>query len=186
MEHEFFRPSIPIPYPGEFEAIYDFKYKSRLMLARLPERVIRDGDRETHYIVAEPFEVAFKVDGVERDLTVPKGLLTDLVSVPRFGRILVERVGPHLEAAIVHDFLYVAWQLLDGRDARPDDKRFADEVMFAGLKATRMPKFQQFAIRVALRAPFVSWSVYKGRNKRIFIRFDDRLARATGDGLATA
>ena len=37
------------------------------------------------------------------------------------------RVGPHLEASIVHDWLYVAWQLEEGTEATEEWRLFADE-----------------------------------------------------------
>lgn len=55
-------------------------------------------------------------------------MLTDLSSVPRLTRPILDRVGPHLEGSIVHDFLYVAWQDVLGRGARDDDRRFADQL----------------------------------------------------------
>ena len=69
------------------------------------------------YIVDQDYTVSFDVDDVEKTLTVPRGMLTDLASVPRVARGRVGKVGPHLAASIVHDFLFIAWQLLDGRGA---------------------------------------------------------------------
>lgn len=47
---------------------------------------------------------------VRRDSRATENLLTDLSSVPWTGWSLVSRVGPHLEASIVRDWLYIAWQ----------------------------------------------------------------------------
>ena len=75
------------------------------------ERLGEDGD----YILQHPFEADYEIDGDEwRRLTVPRGLITDLTSVPRPLRVFVGRVGPWLEAAIIHDYLYVAWQDVRG------------------------------------------------------------------------
>ena len=60
------------------------------------------------FIVAADYPIRYKLDGVERRIVVPGGMLTDLSSVPTLARTIVSQVGPHLEASIVHDFLYVA------------------------------------------------------------------------------
>ncbi len=91
-------------------------------------------------------------------------MLTDLASVPRVARGIVGKVGPHLEASIVHDFLFIAWQLLDGRGARKEDFRFANAVMFAGLDATDLVSLGRNAIKAALNFPYFAWSTYRDRN----------------------
>lgn len=178
-----FRPDIEPPYPDRFERITDFEYVTRLVLAREPEAPDLSADREATYVVAEPYTVRFKIDGAPRTLTVPEGMLTDLASVPRLARWFVGRVGAHLEAAIVHDFLFIAWRLLEGRGARRTDFDFANEVMFAGLTAAEVPMNEALAIRAALKFPFISWSVYSGNQPNaFFIRLDERFA-ATETGL---
>lgn len=39
-------------------------------------------------------------------ITVPKGFVTDLASIPRWAWILLPPDGPWVKAAIIHDFLY--------------------------------------------------------------------------------
>ena len=158
------RPPIENPYPGPFKRVSGFQYVSRLVLAREPDVLMMRKQAGVSYIVDQDYTVSFKVDGVERSLTVPRGMLTDLASVPRAARGVVGKVGPHLEVSIVHDFLFIAWQLLDGRDARKEDFRFANAVMFAGLDATDMGCLSRNAIKTALRFPIVAWSVYRDRN----------------------
>lgn len=164
-----FRPAVPDPYPqNDFAQVSDFKFLSPLVLRRdaiRVNRIDRDGRRrrEAHYILHEDYHVAFAVDGQERQLTVPHGMLTDLASVPAIARGLVNRVGPHLEAAIVHDYLFVAWQLFDGREPRREDWRYANEVMFAAL-AVSAGRFTRTAIKAALRFPFISFSVFRERD----------------------
>ena len=136
----FYEPScLKDPYPGQGRRrIRDFSYDSDLYLLRLSGGVTGI-PREAQYILAEPYKVSFRLDTEEqrRSITVPKGMLTDLVSVPRCFRSIVGRVGSHLEAAIIHDFLYVAWQDLN---VSPADhmRRFADQMMFAAMQAAGM------------------------------------------------
>ncbi len=126
------------PYPDVrvWQSITGFRYESHLKLMRL-----RDGleniDREAQYIVAEDYKVSFKLDGERRCITVQRGTLTDLASVPRMFRILVGRVGPHLEASIIHDYQYMVWQRMD---LSPNERmrRFADELMLVAMNAASM------------------------------------------------
>ena len=94
-------------------------------------------DRETQYIVAGDYTISYCLDGKRRRVTVPNGLPTDLVSVPRPFRFYIGRVGPHLESCIVHDYLYCAWGQLDICPTE-DMRRFADQLMLAGMRAAGM------------------------------------------------
>ena len=158
------RPSIPDPYPDPWNVISDFHYNSRLELGRDPEALMIGTSRESCYMTLTNYTVDFLVDDRRWWLTVPAGMLTDLTSVPRIFRNVVGRVGPHLEAAIVHDYLYVAWQLFPYRDPQRQDWRFANAVMFAGLKAAKVGWLQRRLIRAALLAPHFSWSTFQRRD----------------------
>lgn len=170
----FIRLTIGDPYPsGPFGDITGFKYISRLALLRQPTALCNAAKREVGYVLAEPFQVSFHVDGREQVLTAPAGMLTDLVSAPLVLRSLLGRVGPHLEAAIVHDDLFIAWRMLDGRAPRRRDWRFGNHVMLAGLR--RLPgfkKFKLFGVRSALWLG--SWGVYRERDHPLFVEIDER------------
>lgn len=158
------RPIVPDPYPGDFDEITDFNYETRLVLARESKALENAARAKVSYIVDEDYTVSFRVDGVRRSVTVPRGMLTDLASVPAAARSIIGRVGPHLEASIVHDYLYVAWQLFDGREPRKVDYRFANEVMYAGMRKADCSWLQRTAVRVAFGAPGISWGVFKSRD----------------------
>ena len=134
-----YEPEVHDPYPHrKWHRIWGFSYESDLHLLRL-RRGLPGIRREAQYIVAKPYLVSFKLDdeGVRRNITVPKGMLTDLASVPRPLRWYAGRVGPHLEAAVVHDFLYVAWQDL-GMLPTGSMRRFADRIMLTAMLAAGM------------------------------------------------
>lgn len=83
-------------------------------------------------------------------LTAPRAMYTDLSSIPAFARWIVSKTGPHLEASIIHDWLYLKWT-----DHRFDNKRFsdwvfADAVLAAGLKGLK--DFHWFKKRVIIFA----------------------------------
>ena len=141
------------PYPDEWSEITGFAYRSALSLIRplntVQSRLGEDGD----YILQHPFEADYQIDGGEwRRLTVPQGLVTDLTSVPRLARAFIGRVGPWLEAAIIHDYLYIAWQDVPGMGARPRDRLFADRMMLRAMEAADVAPWQRHVIYAVIRA----------------------------------
>ena len=116
-------PAQPMnPYPGDGATLSGFRYETALSLIRPKGSVeLRKGE-DADYVLQHDFMVSLKIDGQRRAIVVPRGLITDLTSVPRPFRIFVGRVGPWLEAAILHDYLYIAWQDVPGRGARPEDR----------------------------------------------------------------
>ncbi|MEO0912849.1 MAG: DUF1353 domain-containing protein [Pseudomonadota bacterium] len=134
---------LPDPFPETLRPIVWAKTPARLTLARFPRDVVPRlaGDE---FALAAPFPVAYRLAGEMgvREIVVPRGFITDLASVPRFLRPLVGVVGPHLEAAVVHDYLYVQrWR--GGETAAR--RAFADGMMLALMRDAR------FALR---------WPVY--------------------------
>ncbi len=156
-------PKIDNPYPLNYagEKIENFTYESPLVLIRDIEAVkMRGGKDDAEYIVGADYVVTFnfKDEVNKRTITVPKGMLTDLSSSPRAAWALVAPVGPHLEASIVHDFLYIAWQDI-GRQPQSNDWLFADNVMRAGMIEAGVEASQREMIYAAVRA--FGWPVYK-------------------------
>ena len=141
---------IPDPYPSQYsrrDSIADFVYHDHLQLARLKDRGQYNVPSGGNYIVSQDYRVTFTLNKHPHEIIVPRGMLTDLASVPRIFRCYVGRVGTHLEATIVHDWLYVAWQgasylvpqLQPIPKARTDDMRhFADNVMHHAMLASGM------------------------------------------------
>ena len=165
-----FVPDIRDPYIARDEDIIGFRYETDLVILRMREACPMGADREADYIVAAPYRVSFLAGRERREITVPKGMLTDLTSVPRPFRWLVERVGPHLEAAIVHDFLFIAWQDV-GREATREDWLFANRVMVAGMQAARIRPWICWIIAWALSTRF-SWILYARENERRYVDLD--------------
>ncbi len=126
------------PFPATVRGkITGFKYKSDLDLKRFAKG-LKGVVRKDQYIVAAPYSISFRLDGHKHCITVPKGMLTDLSSAPFPFNCIVGRVGPHLEATIVHDYLYVAWQDYPAGLATRANRRFADKLMLEGMKASGM------------------------------------------------
>src|SRR3546814_8946158 len=91
-----------------------------LLLRRSIEAVKARSGGDADYVVGAAYRVRYTLFGDTRwrEVVVPAGLTTDLASVPRLVHALINRVGPHLEASIVHAWLYVAWQDLDRKRTR--------------------------------------------------------------------
>ena len=156
-------PEFESPYPDGWSSITDFKYDTPLVLFRGIEAVkMRGGKEDADYIVGADYKVEFLLDEEPTSITVPKGMLTDLASVPSVARSIVGRVGPHLEASIVHDFLYIAWQDLADHGARKADRRFADELFRVAMKEAKVRWMKRTLILLAVKS--VGWLVYKKRN----------------------
>jgi len=168
-------PQIDNPYPdGEWSQITEFRYLTPMILRREAEAVKNRGDKEkdAEYILGEEYRVSYKLDGQGREIRVPRGMLTDLSSAPTFASLAgIGRVGPHLEASIVHDFLYIAWQYLDPeREARSDDRRFADKLFRVAMKETSVLPFRRGVIYQAVR--WFGGGVYNERDPNAFVDLD--------------
>ena len=126
------------PYPKcSCKTIASFKYESDLHLIRFREG-LKGVARKDQYVVAAPYKVSFKLGAKKHCIKVPKGMLTDLSSAPFPLNCIVGRVGPHLEATIVHDYLYVAWQDHGDHMKTYKNRKFADRLILEGMKASGM------------------------------------------------
>ena len=159
-----YTPEIENPYPeGPGGQITDFEYVSPLVLYRFANPDEDDGDQaDAAYVVERPYSVEFKLDGNQRVIEVPQGMLTDLASVPWYFRWLVSRVGPHLEASIVHDYLFIAWQDIDDYPAQRKDFDFANELMRHAMIEAGVKWWRRALILFAVR--IVGWGVYLAPN----------------------
>ncbi|MDD9994161.1 MAG: DUF1353 domain-containing protein [Dehalococcoidia bacterium] len=162
--------TIASTYPGERVAVMGFEYRTPLHLKRDIKAVqVRKGE-DANYVLSRPYEAVAIIrrgGGEERfDIRVPANLLTDLSSVPRWGRWLVGRVGPHLEASIVHDWLYVAWQ--DERMEKPTEemRSFADDVFRAAMKVAKVDGWRIWLIYQAVH--LCGKKAFYGRDGTLF------------------
>ena len=62
-------PPIENPYPGPFERVSDFRYQTRLVLAREPDVLLMREQASVSYIVDQDYTVSFDVDDVEKTLS---------------------------------------------------------------------------------------------------------------------
>ena len=159
-------------YPDEPVGIVSFGYRSDLHLTRRIEAVQGRRGEDAEHAPAQRYRawVTVKAEGSGRvfrlPISIPAGFLTDLSSVPRAGRWAVSRVGPHLEASVVHDWLYVAWQF-EGREPTARMRRFADDVFLAAMREAEVGRFQCYLIYGAVRLG--GWIPFRRKDDRLFV-----------------
>lgn len=161
------------PYPNGWMEITAVKYCDPLILVRCKAPNILGNDEAVkgkEFIVGRAYKVKYKwkdAKGVIHgycSVVVPCGLVTDLASIPWYGRWLVSKVGRYLEACIVHDYLYGA-QLGFGRGNRKEDRKFADELHKQLMEAADVSRFKRSLIYKAVR--WRGESAFKKRNRYV-------------------
>ena len=149
-------------YPNGPVKVVDFKYKSDLHLFRRIEAVKGRRGGDANYIVSQGYKAIAIVRGINSEteeefpIWVPRCLLTDLASVPWFARWCIGRVGPHLEACIIHDWLYVAWQV-EGREPMDVMRTFADDIFREAMKKAGVNSIKIHVIYIAVRSFGRNW-----------------------------
>jgi hypothetical protein len=94
-----------------------------------PPQLVPFGDSEW-WVVAEP--IPNRIGVSSEVITVPKGFVTDLASIPRFFWAAFPKTGTYMSAAILHDYLY--W---DQRCTRTEaDRIFGIEMRSFGVNDT--------------------------------------------------
>jgi hypothetical protein len=169
-------PTTPaVPYPPSLRfRVTGFRYHDHLEIVRYayrPKGSDRNADWQLCADYAADIDLSYREDGADKRatwrLTAPKGLYTDLSSIPAFGRWIVSKVGPHLEASILHDWLYVAWTDHRPLDApRFSDFVFANAVLAAGIRELdTLTGFKRFVILFAV--DLVGWWLFMKKDKRL-------------------
>jgi len=146
--------------------ITDLEYLDKL-------RFLRHGPG--HWQLLSDFRVKILVDGVPRTLTAPRGMMTDLASVPKILWSIAGPLGKHLEAAIIHDYLYMEWTDRYGRATRKD-WNFADDVFRAGMKASGVGWLRRNLMYSAVHSS-IGWKTFKTKPRTFSNRMKEWLAR---------
>lgn len=142
------------PFPENLRAPYSVEYISDFALVRFFEPIQTGINRDALYIVERNYTINYKLKGdpTPHSITVPAGMLTDLASVPRILRWFLGRVGPHLEAAIVHDFLYAAVRWGKEIKNNKHKRKFADQIFLVGMREAGINPIKAWTIYLAVRA----------------------------------
>jgi len=99
--------------------------------------------------------VGFK-DGSTFIFEAPKGMTTDLASVPWWARGVIGHTGAHLKAAVIHDACYAAAREFQAREDDPMDspgfrRRQADAVLYVIARHSGMGWFRARLMWLAVR-----------------------------------
>ena len=114
------------PFPPEkIRKITALKYTGELQFVR-HAKVHLDKPPRSLWQLSADFGLTIKVhpeggSAYSREITAPRGLYTDLASVPKMLWSFAGPIGRHLEISIIHDYLYMKWT-----DDRLDNQRFCD------------------------------------------------------------
>ena len=139
------------PYPTCEVGITDYRYLTPLHLMRGVNAPKSRKGRDAVYILSKDFSVEWADEAQNRHIiTAPKGMVTDLTSSPVHS--VVSPTGPWLEAAIIHDYLYVAWEAIDGYEPTKRDRKFADKMLLKGCEAANVGWIKRRIIWAAVRA----------------------------------
>lgn len=150
------------PFPiREVRKITDFNYLDELKFVRHAKVHVNKTPRSLWQLSAD-FRARMTIhpkgaNPYALTIKAPKGLYTDLASVPSALWGIVGPIGPHLEASILHDYLYMAWTDFRRRASR-QDWDFADDVFLAGLKKSKAPK--RTLIYSVVHSP-IGWRVFR-------------------------
>ena len=168
--------SLPVEVTG-------FSYCDDVHLTRSIDAVRGRKGEDAYYVLGRSYwcTVTMMIGGKKaiHPILVPRGFLTDLSTAPRLARALVSRVGPHLEASVVHDWLYVAWQH-EGIKATDEIRLFADDVFLAAMKAAKVKSWRRWLIYRACRCE--GESMFYEDGDRLFV--ESSPAAQAGDVLA--
>lgn len=120
-------------------------------------------DDERNYILLEDLTYPFTdTAGNIQFITVPRGFVTDLASIPRIAWPLIGPSGMHAQAAVLHDWLYRSWTHNFTR--READAIFRDAMEDSGVNAVR-----KLILWFGVRLPVGAWIWH--RNKKSSPRF---------------
>lgn len=175
----------PDPFPaGDIKKITNVEYLDELKFVRHAQ--VHAKKSGSLWQLAANFRASMTVhpeDGAPYALTIraPRGLYTDLASVPKAFWHIVGPIGRHLEASIIHDYLYMAWTDFRTK-AQRRDWDFADEFFRAGMKASKVRVIDRKLIYMAVHSP-IGWAVFKKKPHTLKNRMNTWLPHlGTGHG----
>ena len=94
-----------------------------------------------HWIVKQP--LIYRVGISKQSVTVPRGFVTDLASIPPVLQSLIQQNGPYLLPAVVHDYLY--WKQTCTRAQ-------SDRILLLAMIENKVQTVYRIAIYKAVRA----------------------------------
>jgi len=116
----------------------------------LDARLLADGK----WRLIEPF-VYYRTNNTGDRVLVFEGFVTDFASIPKIFRNLIDIVGRHGKAAVIHDFLYFS-----GKRSRKE----ADDIFLEGMVVLQVGYFKRYAMYWGVRS--FGWAAWNEHRKR--------------------
>lgn len=166
----------PDPFPaGEIDKITDFEYLDELKFVRHAQVHVKKTPQSLWQLSAN-FRVRMIVhpkngNAYSQTIKAPRGLYTDLASVPNALWSIVGPIGTHLEASIVHDYLYMCWTDFRAVALRRD-WNFADTVFLTGMRVSKVQK--RNLIYTVVHSP-IGWNVFRRKPYSLKERMEEWL-----------
>lgn len=158
------------PYPSDhWDEITAARFDSPLCLCRLTARPSYNPNSEA--ILFAPYRVSYSLDGHPmKSFEIDPNFITDGTSVPNgiLGPVArglkITQWGKGLEASVVHDYLYIAWQYLNPPGTPKDEyKCFADKLFYQLLLACGVGRWGA-SIRYSASRTFWGRKAFKDSN----------------------
>ena len=143
-------------YPPDAVEVLGVEYMDPLVLTRSITAVQRRKGEDALYVVALGFRARVTIRDAHGKVStfivrILPGFLTDLSSVPRCFRWYIGRVGPHLEATVLHDWLRTVWQLHNPPVPWKANRKFADDVFLAAMREANVDCFKRSLMHWVVR-----------------------------------
>lgn len=126
--------------PNKWELYEPLVYERIMPMMRIPLQLVEVAHRVDWLVLLRDS----RLRPIGYRITVPAGFVSDLASIPRLFRALIEVNGPHRKAAALHDWLYYQAPLLargycdwefDHAMACCDVSWLTSKTMYAGVRA---------------------------------------------------
>lgn len=103
-------------------------------------------------------DLNYKPGDMTYDIRVPRGFVTDLASIPRWGWAILPPDGPWVKAAVIHDYLYSTggtgvWKKHPPSITRPEpySRAEADRILDEAMESRGVGAVWRFVIYWAVR-----------------------------------
>ena len=91
-------------------------------------------------------------------ITVPKGYITDLASIPWIAQCIIPKLGKQNRSSVVHDYLYEVGSI----NGKKITREIADKIYFGLMKSRKVSAWNRHIQYRALRMfGFIAWNKYK-------------------------
>jgi hypothetical protein len=134
-------------------------FTDELVLKYIPKNNMWRTERSFKYYVGE--------EGSKDCITIPKGFLTDLASVPWPASMLIPRSGKFNQSAVLHDFLYhILGEVFKPYNLKKRTREECDKIFLEAMRVLGVNRFKRSIMYNAVRAGgWMPWNHHAKKNK---------------------